>query len=378
MPEGVCDDKITLFRDYRMLYAEVDNMKVGIIGTVGSGKTTLFNALTGMSVRTGAGGRKTNLAVVKVPDERLDNVAQAVESEKVVHAEISFSDVAGGLGKPTREKGIEPKLLNLMSAEEAFAMVVADFEGYGGADESEADPMAQARELESDLALADLVVIDNKLERMAKENATGIERDALDKCRAHLEEEQPLRTLELNQGEAKALSSYGFLSLKKGVLIRNIGEEKLGEAAPAGIEDFVASRGLRQMSVAAKLEMEIAQMDPEERGEYAQAMGLEGFALENFIKQAFNALDLISFFTIAGPSKEAHAWNIKRGSPAIEAAGRVHTDMQRGFIKAEVVAFEDWRQYGGEAGARQAGKLRLEGKEYVVQDGDIIQFRFNV
>ena len=352
-------------------------MKVGIIGPAGSGKTILFNALTGMDVQT-AGGRKTHLAVVKVPDPRLEKVAETTKSEKIVPAEISFSDVAGGLGKPSKDRGIEPKLLNLMQAMEAFAMVVADFDEYVRPGDGEPDPYADAIELEADLVLADMVVIEEKLARMAKENATGIERDTLEKCRTHLEKELPLRTLDLNQDEVKAISSYGFLSLKKGVLIQNIGEGGLGKTHSEKIEEFAKTRQLRYMTITAKLQMEIAQMEPDERAEYIDAMELEGLALDRFIREVFSALDLICFFTVAGSSKEAHAWTIKRGATALEAAGRVHTDMQRGFIRAEVAGAEDFVALGGETEARQAGKIKSEGKEYIVQDGDVILFRFNV
>ena len=353
-------------------------MKIGIIGTAGSGKTTLFNALTGLGVQTG-GVRKTHLAAMRVPDTRLEAIARIAHCEKTVPVEIFFSDVAGGVGsKPSREHGMDPKLLNLMSAEEAFALVIADFEGYVHPGGVVSGALSGARELEGDLMLADLVVVEGKLERIVREHNQGIEQDTLEKCRHHLEKELPLRTLNLSRDETKTISSYGFLSQKKGILIRNIGEEKIGKPEPEGIKDFVRERGLRYIPVAAKLQMEIAQMDTQERAEYAQAMGLEGFALDTFIQEAFRALDLITFFSIGGHPKEVHAWTTTRGSPAIEAAGRIHSDMQRGFIRAEVVHYDDYVSYGGETEAKQAGKARSEGKEYIVQDGDIILFRFNV
>jgi len=352
-------------------------MKVGIIGPPGSGKTTLFKALTGLDIQSG-GGRKTHLGTVKVPDPRLTTLTEMTDGRKVVPAEVSFSDVGGGMGKPTRDHGIEPKLLNLMSAEDAFAMVVADFDEYARPDGEPADPLLEAKELNDDLMIADLVIIENRIERMAKENAKGIERETLEKCKEHLENEKPLRTIELTGNELKAISNYGFLSQKRSILIRNIGEDKVGAPEPGGIEEYAESQQLIYMSVAAELQMEISRMDPADKDEYIQAMGLEGLVLDRFIRAAFEALDLIVFFTVGGPTKEVHAWTVRRDAHAVEAAGKIHSDIQRGFIRAEIISYDDFIEQKGEVGAKQAGKMRLEGKEYEVKDGDIVVFRFNV
>jgi len=352
-------------------------MKVGIIGPAGSGKTTLFNALTGTGAQVG-GARKTHLAAVKVPDPRLEKIAELAGAKKSVPAEIIFSDPAGRLSESETKRGIEPKLLNIMQAEDAFAMVLADFDDYVSPSGNGPDPLKEAWRLENELALSDLVIIEEKLDRMKKENAKGLERDTLEKCRAHLEKDMPLRTLDLNREELKAASSYSFLSLKNALLIRNTGENKLNDPQPEGIREFAEKRNLRYMSMPAKLQMEIEQMEPEERQMYARELGLEGTALELFLRETFALLDLVTFFTVGGPSREAHAWNIKKGTPAPEAAGKVHSDMKRGFIRAEVISYDDFVECAGEAGAKKAGKVRLEGKDYIVRDGDVIFFRFNV
>lgn len=352
-------------------------MKVGIIGPAGGGKTTLFNALTGAGAQVG-GARKSHVAAVKVPDPRLDGVAELAGAKKTAHAEITLSDVAGPLSESRTKRGIEPQLLNMMQADDAFTMVLPDFDEYVSPSGRGPNPLEDARELESELALSDMIIIEEKLQRMKKENAKGPERDTLEKCRDHLENEKPLRTLNLNKEELKAVSSYSFLSQKNALLIRNIGENKLNEPEPGGIKEFAEKRNLRYMSMPAKLQMEIEQMEPEEREVYAREMGLEGTALDLLLRETFAALDLVSFFTVGGTSREAHAWNVRKGTPAIEAAGKVHSDMKRGFIRAEVISYEDFVECGGETAAKQAGKMRLEGKDYVVRDGDVIFFRFNV
>jgi len=352
-------------------------MKVGIIGPAGGGKTTLFNALTGAGAQVG-GARRSHVAAVKAPDPRLERVAELAGAKKSAPAEIIFSDVAGPLSESDTEHGIEPKLLNMMQAEDAFAMVIPDFDEYVSPSGSGADPAESARELENELELSDMVIIEEKLRRMKKENAKGLERDTLEKCRNHLENEMPLRTLDLNKEELKTVSSYSFLSLKNALLVRNIDENKLNEPEPGGVRELAEKRKLSSISMPAKLQMEIEEMEPDEQDEYAREMGLEGTALELLLRETFAALDLVGFFTVGGSSREAHAWNVRKGTPALEAAGKVHSDMKKGFIRAEVISYEDFVECKGETGAKQAGKMRLEGKDYIVQDGDVIFFRFNV
>lgn len=353
-------------------------MKVGIIGPAGVGKTTLFNALTGLSVQTGASAKKTHIGVVNVPDERVEIIRQLTGRSKAVHAQITFSDVAGDLGKPTREHGIAPELANMMKPLDALAIVLGSFDGYENKD-GKKDPLVDARDIESDLMLADLVTVENKINRMKREPAPEIEKSAIEKCKRWLDEEKPLRLLELNPSEESALSSYAFLSLKPAVYIQNIGEKDIGTKPPDDLVQYANSRGAKLVQACAKLEMEIAQLEESERKNFRSEMGLEDSALERFVRASYEACDLISFFTTGtAQADEVKAWTLRRGLNALEAAGKIHSDIKRGFIRAEVINFEEFVKIKSIESAKAHGKIRLEGKDYIVQDGDIIQFRFNV
>jgi len=355
-------------------------MKVGIIGAAGSGKTTLFNALTGQTAQTGGSGRKTHLGVVKVPDERLDAIQKMTGRKNRVNAEITFSDVAGEFaGKPAREHGLDPEVANMMKALDALAIVIGDFPGYSLPNGGKADSLASASEIESDLMLADLMIVENKLDRIKREPVPEMDRQAIEKCKAFLDQERPLRLLELNATEEHLLSSFTFLSREPALFIQNIGEEDIGKPDNTALESFAAQRGAPLLAVCAKVEMEIAQMPEADRAEFRTAMGIGESALDRFIRESYKALSLISFFTaIPGAADEARAWTIKNGSTALEAAGKVHSDIRRGFIRAEVVSYGDFVDAGGLDAAKGRGKIRLEGKEYIVRDGDIINFRFNI
>lgn len=353
-------------------------MKIGIIGPAASGKTSLFNALTGLSVQTGAGAKKTHIGAVNVPDERVEIIRGLTGRSKAVHAQITFSDVAGGLGKPSREHGMAPELLNMMKPLDAFAVVLPSFDGAENSGKKN-DPLAGAREIESDLMLADLVTVENKINRMKREPAPEIEKNAIEKCKRWLDEEKPLRLLELNPSEEAALSSYAFLSLKPAVYIQNIGEEDIGAAPPAELVEFAQSNKAKLVQVCAKLEMEIAQLEESERKSFREEMGLKESALERFVRAGYEACELISFFTTGtAQADEVKAWTLRKGLNALEAAGKIHSDIKRGFIRAEVINFEEFVKIKSIEAARAHGKIRLEGKDYIVQDGDIIQFRFNI
>lgn len=354
-------------------------MKVGIIGPGGSGKTTLFNALTGQTAQTGGSGRKTHLGVVKVPDPRLNAIQQLTGRKNRVNAEITFSDVAGEFAKPTRERGLDAELASMMKALDALAIVIGDFPEYSLAHGGKSSPLTDASEIEGDLILADLMIVENKLDRIQREPVPEMDKNAIEKCKAFLDQEKPLRLLELNPTEENLLGGFTFLCRKPALFIRNVSEDNIGKPPDPALVAFTKEHGVPLLTVCAKVEMEIAQMPEADRAEFLKAMGIEESALDRFVRASYEALSLISFFTTgAGGPDESRAWTIRKGATALVAAGKVHSDIQRGFIRAEVTGYDDFMSTGGFEGAKTQGKMRLEGKDYIVQDGDVINFRFNI
>jgi ribosome-binding ATPase len=341
-------------------------MKIGLVGFPGSGKTTVFNALTGLSAETGMGAArgKTNLGVVKVPDPRVDALTRLYSPKKKTYAEITFSDVAAQAGGGGSARGLDRQVLNAMREVDALCQVVRAFDDP--MQPEAAAPLREVGDLEAEMILADLELVEKRLERLKKEKGNPREVAALTTLKGALEAEKPLRSVELSDEEATLFSGFRFLTQKPLLLVQNVDEGKLAEKPP--VEGMVV--------LSAKVEQDIAQMSEEEQKEFVSALGLDEPAKNRFVRSAFSLLDLISFLT-AGPD-ECRAWSIRRGTPAQRAAGKVHSDIERGFIRAEVIRVEDLLALGSEGKCREAGKLRLEGKEYVVQDGDVINFRFNV
>jgi hypothetical protein len=345
-------------------------MKVGLIGRPGSGKTTIFNMLTGLDaqVRGYRGGDKgeIHLGVIKVPDTRVDKLAEHFKPRKTTYAEIRFTDFP-----PSEKEG--PKaggdLLAQMREVDAITLVLGDFDSAAG-------PLKDLGDLLSEMILADLVVVENRLGKLAKEKGRDQERQILERCRKTLEAETSLRDLALSSEEESLIAGFGFLSRKPLIALFNAGEDQAGRPLGAANAEETARRGLLGLSLCGKLEMEIARLNEADRGAFLKEMGIAEPARARFIQAAYRLLDLISFFTIG--EDEVKAWTISRGVVARKAAGKIHSDIERGFIRAEVVSYDDFIGLGGEAKCREAGKLRLEGKDYVVQDGDIIHFRFNV
>jgi GTP-binding protein YchF len=321
-------------------------MRIGLVGFPGSGKTTVFNALTGLH----GGYGKTNVGTVKVPDERVAALANLFHPKKTTLAEITFSDAAAVAGDQT---------LAAMREMDALCHVVR---GFG----DDASPASDARKLEDEMNLADLIIIEKRIDRLKREKSKGPELPLMERLKAALEEGTPLRDVgDISAEEWALLAGFRFLTAKPLLLVLNVAES---DAAMAPLPGFVVLAG--------QVEMDIAQMEPNEQMEFAQSLGLDEPAIGRFIRAAYTLLDLISFLT-AGED-ECRAWPIKRGTTAPKAAAKIHSDIERGFIRAEVVRWEDLVHYGSEAKCREAGKLRSEGKDYVVQDGDVINFRFNV
>ncbi len=352
-------------------------MKVGIVGFAGSGKTTVFNTLTGLSAEVGSYGARdrVNLGVIKVPDSRIEKLSDIYNPKKKVLAEINFVDFAGPEGgDKVSGSSLDTKLVPQMREAEALVQVVRGFENPSL--NLAVDPARDAQNFESELILADLVLVENRLTRFKKEKADPREKEVIERCFSQLEAEKPLRELDLSAEDQKFLLGYRFLSQKPVMLLYNVGEDRIAAEIPSALKELATNKNLELITMCGQAEMEIAQLEPEEQQAFLDDMGIKEPARERFIKSAYAMLDLISFLT-AGED-ECRAWTIRRGTNAQKAAGKIHSDIERGFIRAEVVAFDDLIACGSEAKCREQGKLRLEGKEYPVADGDIINFRFNV
>lgn len=352
-------------------------MKIGIVGFAGSGKTTVFNALTGLAAETGFGGRdKANVGVIKVPDQRVDKLGELYNPKKKTYAEISFVDVAGPEHETGEsEKGLDQKLVQHMREVDALVHVVRAFESPYLA--SAPDPVGDVRSFEEEMILTDLVQVENRIARLKKERDSGREKELLERLKADLESEKALRDVELSPEELTLVAGFRFLSLRPILVLLNVGEDAVAGGVPAQLSEFAANSGLAVIPMCGKAEADIAELEPDEQREFLQDLGIHEPARDRFIRGAYGLLDLISFLT-AGED-ECRAWPIKRGTTAQKAAGKIHSDIERGFIRAEVVKFEDLVAAAGSIPhCREQGKLRLEGKEYIVQDGDVINFRFNV
>jgi GTP-binding protein YchF len=350
-------------------------MKLGIIGKPQSGKTTVFNAASGQHEAVGDYSRAVHRAIIKVPDQRLEKVAEIVEPRKVTPAEIEFLDAAGFTGEGKEAKDLE--ITQDLRQMEAFILVVDAFSPNA---ESEKDIQSIIDEM---ILLDQAMVESNVTKRERKAQLTGDksdqqEIDLLKRCLESLEHEQLLIDLEFSETDAKILRGYQLLTMKPLLIVINIPEEALGQSGEIfnRYRDFIQAGKRDLVVVCGKIEMELIGLDDEDRRLFMEDLGIETSATEQLIQRAYRLLGLISFFTATEP--EARAWPIPRGTVAHKAAGVVHSDMERGFIRAEVVSYEDFVKYRSSAALKAEGKLRLEGKEYVVADGDVIQFRFNV
>ena len=364
-----------------------------IIGLPSSGKTTVFNALTRSQAETGtysANPDEPNLATVKVPDARLDRLTEMFQPQKRVAADVQYLDVAG-IAKGIAEKGMSGVLLGHLSQADALVLVARAFEDPNVAHvEDSVDPARDIETLGLELLFSDLAAVEKRLERIQnqEQKVVGRERDAMERekvlmerLRLALEAEKPIREIlpEIDADDVKTLRGFGFLTAKPILILLNLGETQLGEVQSALTEEIRARFERPGVGVAALpglIEMEIGRLEPADAAEFMNDLGITESGLDQVIRRSFELLGLMPFFTV-GPD-ECRAWTIRRGASAVEAAGEIHSDIQRGFIRAEVVGYDDLIGAGGMTEARKLGKLRREGKEYVVQDGDVINFLFNV
>lgn len=355
-------------------------MRLGIIGLPQSGKTTIFNALTrGKQPLTASAGRmEVHSGVVDVPDERVDKLSAIFKPRKTIYAKVTYADIAGLEGGEKTE--ISGTLLNQLSQMDGFIHVVRCFEEENVPHSlGNIDPARDLQLMEEEFLLNDQIKVERKITSLKDEKQKGggrdktiIERELglFEKLLNTLQAGQALRSLSLEPEEDAILSGFGFLSRKPVLVVLNLGE---GQAAPALTFDQPSSRIL---ALQGKLEMDLAQLPPDEEEVFLKEYGIEEPSLSRMIRISYDLLGLQSFFTVG--EDEVRAWTVRRGALAPEAAGTVHTDMQKGFIRAEVVAYDDLIALGSMAEARAKGKLRLEGKTYPVQDGDILSIRFNV
>ncbi len=346
-------------------------MQVGITGFPRSGKTTVFQALApGVSP-----GRDVTFGNIKVPDPRVENLSAHFSPKKTTFAEITFVDIAGNPGA-TEAKALDAKTIAAMRNVDALVHVVRGFEDPMGM--RDIDCARDAADFAAELILADFEVVEKRLDRLRKERAQTVEARALEKAYAALEEETPLREAEWTDEELKSMSGYALVSLRPLITLYNLGEDEWGDEAFAQWRDPAPPEGAKQaaMALCGQLEMELAALDEDEQGEFLEVLELTEPARLAFIRKAYELLDLISFLT-SGPD-ECRAWTVRRGATAPIAAGKIHSDLQRGFIRAEVLHWPDWIEHGSEAAAKAAGVYRVEGKGYVVQDGDILHIRSGV
>ena len=362
-------------------------MEIAIIGVPKSGKTTIFNALTRGRAEVAAYSPTLapNTGVAKVPDSRLSMLEGIFQPKKTVPAEVSYTDIAGSI-KGFGKEGAGGEFLNYLTTADALLQVVRAFEDDKVPHpEGSIEPKRDIASLDLELAISDSAIMERRLDKLetSLKGAKAAERELhlreqllLQKVKAGLEKDTPIRQQNLAKDELKTLSDYQFLTAKPMLVVLNIGEEQISQASQLEGEISSLYPQFAVVALCGKLEMELGQLSDTEANEFREAMGLSTPALDRVIDLSYRLLGLVSFFTTV--SSELKAWTIYGGTPAPKAAGKVHSDMERGFIRAEVISYSDLESCGNLAEARKRGLLRTEGKNYIIQDGDIVTFLFNV
>ena len=365
----------------------MSNLEVGIVGLPNVGKSTLFNAIT----KAGAEAAnypfctiEPNVGVVAVPDPRLDVLTKLYSSKKTTPASVRFVDIAGLVKGASKGEGLGNKFLEHIRQVDAIAHVVRCFEDENITHVADTiDPLRDIDTIQTELCLADLDVVDKRLAKVAKLLKSGskeakLEAAVLERVKAALDEAKPARSLDLTDDELAAIRDANLLTLKPTLYVANVSEEELAQDNDyvKAVRTLAAQEGAQVVVICAKVEEEIAELDAEEAKEFLADLGLESSGLDRLIHAAFDLLGLMTFLT-AG-ADECRAWTIAKGTPAVKAAGKIHSDIERGFIRAEIVNYDDLIRLGSINAARDKGLVRLEGKDYIMQDGDVTYFRFNV
>ena len=365
------------------------SLTAGIVGLPNVGKSTLFNAITNQKILAENYPFATiepNVGVVTVPDERMDKLKSMYEPNRFIPTAYEFTDIAGLVKGASQGEGLGNKFLSHIREVDAIVEVVRCFDdGKIIHVDGNINPIRDIETINLELAIADLDVINNRLERVSKKARTTknkedlTEVEALEKAKQALEENKALRQVEFTEDELKSLKSYSFLTLKPIIYLANIKESELGNPDNKYVQEvkqYASKENAQVVSLCAKVEEDLSELTKEEKQEMLEALGLEESGLDKLIQATYDILGLATYFTVG--KDEVRAWTFKKGMNAKQCAGIIHSDFEKGFIRAEVMSYEDLVKYGNELRVKEAGRARLEGKDYIMQDGDICHFRFNV